>query len=485
MSTPASGTPTTPTPADAFKIKEITLKDIDPRLQKQLELAEKTIDRSPAVVVEICNNILARNPGALDARKALRRAQRKAIPPTKGGMTKLFASVTNSPFMLKSGSRIKTDPKSVLDEAEKMLAINPYNTQALKMEAHAAEAMGMWGTAALAYDNIREVTPENVENLLSLGNAYIEAGQAKEAVKAGDLILAFQPGNGDAQALLRRASVAITMDKGKWDEQTDFRQKLADSAKATELEQEARMANDTETLTRLVGKLADAIQREPENVNYYRDVIGYLKQLQRFEDALEYVRKARQQPLGKADTTLEKLESDMTVAVMRHKLEQLEIAVATDPSKQAELNELRKSELAYRVQQAKSLVEKYPNDYGFRFDYGILLFETGQTDQSIRELQMARRNPKVTNKASLFLGRAYRAKGIYDLAIEALNQAKNEMPVMNDLKKEIIYELALCFRGAGNIEKAVDEYKTIYSNDIDYKDVAKIINEYYEKKTLS
>jgi tetratricopeptide (TPR) repeat protein len=98
---------------------------------------------------------------------------------------------------------------------------------------------------------------------------------------------------------------------------------------------------------------------------------------------------------------------------------------------------------------------------------------------------MARRNPKVTNRATLFLGRAYRVKGIFDLAIEALNQAKNEMPVMNDLKKEIIYELALCYRSAGNVEKAVDEYKTIYSNDIDYKDVAKIINEYYEKKTLS
>jgi tetratricopeptide (TPR) repeat protein len=482
MSTPV---PATPAPSGAPKIKEVTLKEMDPRLQKQLETAEKSIDRNPAVVIEICNNILAINPGALDARKALRKAQRKAIAPQKGGMTRLFGSVTNTPFMLKSGSRMKSDPKGVLDEAEKLLAVNPYNTQALKMLAHAAETMAMWGTAALAYENIRDVTPENIENLLAHGNALIEAGQPKEAIKAGERILELQSGNGDAQALLRRASVAITMDKGKWDEQSDFRQKLADSTKATELEQEARMANDSETLGKLVLKLTDAIQKEPEQLNFYRDIIGYLKQLQRFEEALDYVRRARQQPLGKADPTLEKQESDLSVSVMRQKLEKLEAAVATDPSKQAELDELKKSELAFRVQEAKIRVEKYPNDYGFRFDYGILLYEIGQIDLSIRELQMARRNPKVTSRATLFLGRAYRAKGIYDLAIEALNQAKNEMPIMSDLKKEIIYELALCYRGQGSVEKAVDEYKTIYSNDIDYKDVAKIINEYYEKKTLS
>jgi tetratricopeptide (TPR) repeat protein len=169
---------------------------------------------------------------------------------------------------------------------------------------------------------------------------------------------------------------------------------------------------------------------------------------------------------------------------MRVKLEALEAIVATDPSRKVELEALRKSDLEFRVQQAKTLVDKYPNDYGYRFDYGTLLYETGQYDLSIRELQQARRNPKVSHKAMLYLGRSYRAKKIYDLAIEVLGSARTEMPVMNDLKKEIIYELAQCYRGNGNIDKAVEEYKNIYANDIDYKDVSKIINEYYEKKTL-
>jgi len=483
MSDPAPQNPA-PTPAaTAPKFKEYTLKELDPRLQRYIDQADKAVEKTPQSAIDLCTGILSQHPGAVDARKVLRKAQKKLVPAQKG-LTKLFGSLTNTPFAMKAGSRIKTDPKAVIEESEKLLCANPANIQALRLNGQAAEAMGLWATAALAYDTIREIKEEDIENLLALGNALVLAGQPKEAIKWGERILEIQPGNGDAQALLRQASVAITMDKGKWDEQSSFREKLADANKAQELEAAARMANDPETLGRLVAKLSESIAQDPENVNLYRDIIGYLKQLHRYEDALVWIRKARQQPLGRADTTLEKLEADMTIALMKSKLEELEAAVKVDPSRQPELDALRKSDLEFRVQQAKTLVEKYPNDYGFRYEYGTLLFETAQYDQAIRELQLARRNPKVSHKAMLVLGRTYRARKIYDLAIEQLTTARTEMPVMNDLKKEIIYELAQCYQGGGNTDKAVEEFKNIYANDIDYKDVAKIINYYYEHKKL-
>ncbi len=475
--------PSAASTSTAPKFKEYTLKELDPRLQRYIDQADKAVEKTPQSAIDLCTGILSQHPGAVEARKVLRKAQKKLVPGQKG-LTKLFGSLTNTPFAMKAGSRIKTDPKSVLEESEKLLCANPANIPALRLNGQAAEAMGLWGTAALAYDTIREIKEEDIENLMALGNALVQAGQPKEAIKWGERILEIQPGNGDAQALLRQASVAITMDKGKWDEQSSFREKLADANKAQELEAAARMANDPETLGRLIAKLSDSIAQDPENINLYRDIIGYQKQLHRYEDALVWIRKARQQPLGRADTTLEKLEADMTIALMKSKLEELEVAVKTDPSRQAELDALRKSDLEFRVQQAKTLVEKYPNDYGFRYEYGTLLYETGQYDQAIRELQLARRNPKVSHKAMLYLGRTYRARKIYDLAIDSLTTARTEMPVMNDLKKEIIYELAGCYQGNGATDKAVEEYKNIYANDIDYKDVAKIINYYYEHKKL-
>jgi tetratricopeptide (TPR) repeat protein len=487
---PAQTPETAPTSAAANdnKLREMPLKELDPRIQRQIDQADKAIEKNPAYAMEICSGILANYPGCLDIRKILHKAQKKANPAkAKGFGGGFFKSMTNTPFVMKAGSLLKTDPKAALDAAEKLLSASPANMQALGLLGQAAATLGLWNTAVFAYDSARELEPDNIKNMMSLSTALIEAGQPKEAIKWGERILELTPGDGDAQAMLRRASVAITMDKGKWDEQSDFRQKLANKEQAVELEQQARMANDSETLSALVVKMGEAIDKDPENINLYRDVIGYLKQLHRYDDALAWVRRARQQPLGRADTTLEKLESDMTVAQMRGKIDQLAADVATTPdaAKQAELDSLRKNELEFRLLQAKGLVDKYPNDFGFRFDYGDLLLQTGQSDLAIRELQLARRNPKVSQRAMLLLGRAYRIKGILDLAVEQLVSAKTEMNIMNELKKEIIYELASVYRKQGQVEKAVEEYKIIYANDIDYRDVSKIINEYYEKRTLS
>ena len=70
----------------------------------------------------------------------------------------------------------------------------------------------------------------------------------------------------------------------------------------------------------------------------------------------------------------------------------------------------------------------------------------------------------------------------YDLAVDQLKTAKKEAKIMNDAKKEIIYELATAYELMGKSEPAFEEYKEIYSSDISYKDVANKINDYYAKK---
>ena len=49
-------------------MEEITLKDLDPRLQKQVDNARKTVTKNPAYAIDILSGIVARNPGCLEAR---------------------------------------------------------------------------------------------------------------------------------------------------------------------------------------------------------------------------------------------------------------------------------------------------------------------------------------------------------------------------------------------------------------------------------
>jgi tetratricopeptide (TPR) repeat protein len=83
----------------------------------------------------------------------------------------------------------------------------------------------------------------------------------------------------------------------------------------------------------------------------------------------------------------------------------------------------------------------------------------------------------------LYLGRAYSRKNFHDLAIEQFSLLKNEIQVMDERKKDAIYELGCCFESMGDQDKAIEEFKVVYSADISFRDVADKINAFYSKNT--
>ena len=183
---------------------------------------------------------------------------------------------------------------------------------------------------------------------------------------------------------------------------------------------------------------------------------------------------------------MEEKERTLTLEYYDNLIEQWEAACSGDPQNQAHqkgLQEAISGKKTYQQSQLESLVKRYPNDFGYRFELGVLLFDNNQYDECLQHFQLAQRNAKVRLDAILYLGKAYRLKGFYDLAIEQLNSLKNEIQIMDERKKNTIYELGCCYEGMQNPERAIEEFKLVYSSDISYRDVADKINAFYERKT--
>jgi len=58
------------------------------------------------------------------------------------------------------------------------------------------------------------------------------------------------------------------------------------------------------------------------------------------------------------------------------------------------------------------------------------------------------------------------------MAAEQLQTALSEMPIMNENKKDVLYELGQVHEAIGNDAEALTFYKQIYQVEIGYKDVA-------------
>lgn len=369
------------------------LSSLDSRQQRLLANAQRAQEKgNTEYVVTACGEILNDHPGCLPVRQLQRVAQLRQSGKV-GWMGKAVSGLTNFPFSI-GGKGIS--PEKSLARADKMLAEDPRSLVGLKLLAEASEAFDWPATVAFALEAIREIDPKNRANLLALGEAWLAADQPDQALQVADAMLRMNSVDGDAQSLMRKASIARTTDQGHWDEGGDYREKLKNESEAIALEKQSVPA---------------AIHAPEEPV----------------------VLSSRENP-----------------------------PPAENP-----------------LESAKNFVTRHPGDLDGRYRLAELLFASGQTEEAIAEYQQTQKNPKLRLISLLGMARCFRNRGLLDLAVAQLSTAKSELNGMNDLKKEIIYELGCCYESLNQPEQAIAEFKVIYTEDIGFRDVAQKINQHY------
>jgi len=148
-------------------------------------------------------------------------------------------------------------------------------------------------------------------------------------------------------------------------------------------------------------------------------------------------------------------------------------------SLQAELEELKRGKAEQMLGEARKRVERNPTDLQYRFDLGQQLFLAGHYKDGIPELQKARSNPNTRTKALYMLGKCYTELNMLDLAAKTFTDASSEIPGMDGIKKDIVYDLGLVYGRMGNTDKSLDCMKEIYEVDYGYRDVAARVESSY------
>jgi tetratricopeptide (TPR) repeat protein len=131
---------------------------------------------------------------------------------------------------------------------------------------------------------------------------------------------------------------------------------------------------------------------------------------------------------------------------------------------EGEMNQFVFDDLSARVQ-------RYPNDLKLRFELGLLYFKYEYFDEAIGQLQLAQRSPKERVEALYYLAKCFAKKGQRDMAVMQLETANDQLPIMDDLKKKVMFELGVLAEESGDYEKAFSFYKDVYGADIGFEDI--------------
>jgi tetratricopeptide (TPR) repeat protein len=109
------------------------------------------------------------------------------------------------------------------------------------------------------------------------------------------------------------------------------------------------------------------------------------------------------------------------------------------------------------------------------YNLGIAYKEMGLINDAIKEFQLSRKDPKYFIPSMNMLAICYKEKGLYKLAIEALEDAIKGLDKSQEEYLAMRYELADAYEKEGDIASAFNLYTEIYGMDSGFRDVAQKI----------
>lgn len=459
---------------------EITETELSPALRPLWLKALSAVQMNNLeYAVSLLQAVLKDGPAFLEGRMILRKCEIQIYSKTEKKKG-LFGSSGNSMGIMKLASPAKKDPAGTLPLIEKELEKDPLSDAANELLFETAIRLELYETAAFALETIRKHKPENVKLLHRLAEHYLSREMPAKATEVYNDIIKQAPNDSVAIKGAKDASARASMKKQRWDENTSMRDLMRDASENEELEKSSRSGLTLEQLEARRDKVIDKYNADPNNLATAKELGALYEQLEDWANAYTFFHWAH--TLSNGDIALSTKSAQMRDRALETELKALEVAVAANPEDvqlAEQLAQNRSLRLAEQVAEAKGRVDQNPTDPQLRFELGYALYRSGEFTAAIPHLQQATRNPHIRTKVLLLLGRTFRSKNMFDLAIKQLTDALADLNVMDSTKKEVLYEKGLIHHDMGDKVAALDAFKQIYEVDYGYRDVAERVESSY------
>ena len=440
--------------------------------------------RNFGYAISLLQEILKQEPEFLTGRQLLRRAE---VTKSKSAR-KSFFNISTAPIgVMKAQREIKKDPKRAVEMLEEVLESEPYNRQANLLLKEAALAAGWSEIGVFALRTLLEENPRDVKVLNELGRLYHELGDHENEVEIYNQLTAINPLDAQSLRLGKDASARASMKRGGWTQADSYRDLIKDKDEAISLEQQSRIRLTGEALDQQIAETYKRHQAEPENLDFARRLGALSEQKDDFESATRWYQYAADLAKG-ADTGLLRKISDLKIKCLEREIAAHEEFLSTYSArdglyaeKSGQLRAAKVGRAEILIADSQERVNRNPTDLQLRFELGNNLFNAGRFREAVPELQRARQNPHARLKAMNVLGCCYGELGMLDLAMKQLEEASRELVSMDEMKKEIVYNLGLIYERMGDLEKALACMKQIYEVDYGYRDVARRVESSYER----
>ncbi len=422
--------------------------------------------------IALYNQVLEKEPGFFECRKALRTEQFKKAGGGGGFFKKMLSGASSSPLVAKGQLALRSNPAGALVIAEQILNSDPNGSGGHKIVVEAAKALEFPKTAILSYETLVKNSPKDKNLAIEYAQACAEAGNAAPGERHLMELIAENPLDGELKQALKDMSARKTLGEGGYGAlesgKGSFRDVLKNKDEAVLLEQQNRVVKTEDRTETLIKEYEGRLQNEPNNLKLVRTLAELYTEKKQFDQAFALYDKVKNSEMGN-DPSLEQAISKTRVKQFDNQIEQVNPFA---PDHAAQVEQLKAAKLEFQVTECQKRVERYPTDLAIRYEMGALYYQIGKFSEAITEFQKAQQNPHKRLAAMGYLAKCYGKKKMFDFAARTLQNAIKEKLIFDDEKKEMTYDLGTVFENMGKKDDAIEQFKLIYEVDSGYKDVA-------------
>jgi tetratricopeptide (TPR) repeat protein len=420
------------------------------------------------LAVDMLMEAVSAAPDVLETRRLLRAAQianfRKNGKAGFGAKLGYMMARQKIMGLVKKGQGVEA-----MAEAEKLLSQNPLDADNIEAAVKAAEAAGKADHAAVSIEAAYECSNRDPSLLERVATYYTMAKRWDKARDAYQKLSEMKPGDQDVLQKLKNCEAQATMNAG-WEQTAGkkggFQNLIANKEQAAKLDAANKAVVTGDDAELLIAEKLKQIEAEPKNMNARRALARLYVQGKRYYEAIEALQNAIEFA-GTMDPELDRMLSQTKVLYFDQQIDALKAEGREEEALQmeGEKNQFVFDDLAQRV-------ERYPNDLHLRFELGKQYFTYGYYDDALTHLQLAQKSPKDRLWSLYYLAMCFLNQGQTDMAVMQLETARDALPMMDDLKKNVVYQLGLCAEASGDLEKAYQYYKDVYSSDVGFEDLS-------------
>jgi tetratricopeptide (TPR) repeat protein len=409
-----------------------------------------------------------------DAHRGLALAAQKQLQ-ANGGIGKLKAQA----LTLKTQGLLKAikDAKKKSEICFNHLVDDP-NNEKIRLElARALEEAKAVDGAILEAGMAVEINPKSFEALKFLGMMLQRRGKPDDIMRAqGCLEEAnrINPTDRETFKALRDLAAQLSMAKSGLDKAKDYRDTLKDSKKAAELERKGQMIRTDEQFLQEVESVKKEMAANPKDPKIPRRLGDlYFEVKKDYDTAAQWYQKGSD--LAPQDTTYRDKVDDCKIR--KYEAEAAKLKEAGDPREK----ELRAEKLKFEIESFERRVKDRPTDPLPKFQLGQRYLLAGLLDKGVAQFQQSVKDPKLATDSRVFLGRCFVTKKMYDMADQQYEMAEKAGFVPPDKLREIWYQRAKCKAESGNFAAAMEFGKKIMAEDIGFRDISQLVEQWSEQ----